>query len=486
MELLHHLVAVAPSPEGQFAEAEPFKKKHLSRYKLAKIVGHRGEMVTPAKIGAGQHCVALHGHPGLDHVPSYKRKDPGKSLTAADLQRFDESLISSTTAPVQQSHCRKNATILRFEGGSSSLTLTDAELLQRGAQNPLAVTKVAAALAEQQVSSSSNYFSSWAARSRFSSAADHLRLRYMKKVGRLFGGPGRGQAEEINLHRLAESKHLFSPAPLHLNNAVAPYLTVLVNSSIMLRGIAGRSMHRHQVIEKDEELIFLFGFRKGTRSNRRRALRELPLVCRCPHCPKCWAQTFLKIRDDIVGIEPSGYLFCSQAGAQLSKKAWASMIKSVGLSLGHNHVTPHSARVSGARHWAGLGLSEALIASMGDWKSIATLRRYIGAALASKHMLVELQEFQSRHAPQEKLQMPPWKIAEQIAKALAIAKPSPFEGGLAMVSKRYKKWHRLGTVVGPSRYWHSLCGVVYNPATMDLQAWGEFGGEDHKCRVCSA
>ena len=290
MEFLHHLVSVAPPAGEQTFVAEPSKKKILSKYKLAKIIGHKGEMVAPAKIGADRHCVALHGYPGLDHVPTYKRKDPGKSLTTADLQRFDESLISSTTASVQQSHCRNIAEILRFEKGAAASTLTELELLEKGAQDPVAVTKVAAALAEQQISSSSNYFSSWAARSRFSSTANHLRLRYMKKVGKLFGGPGRGQAEEFSLHQLAENTFLLSAAPLLLNSGVAPHLAVLINAAIMLRGIAGRSMRRHQLILRNDELVFLFGYRKGTRSNCGRALRELPLSCTCPRsCPKCWA-----------------------------------------------------------------------------------------------------------------------------------------------------------------------------------------------------
>ena len=341
--------------------------------------------------------------------------------------------------------------------------------------------RVGATLAERGISSAGNYLSSWASTASFSPEAERIRCKLLRRVGQQFGRHHRGQSADFEVTNILAHEKFLDALPSKASSAIFPFQATSICALLMFRGITARSMRRKQVrcflIDNSSVVELLIGFRKGHDNNKN--LRRLPLVCCCPStCPHCVVKNYVSLRDRRVGAA-SEFLFCTQKGGPVDKVAWAHMIRFVcGMGAGRPP-TPHACRISGARFWAYRGVSEGVIADLGDWQHLKTLRRYLGGITASRRLQNEL----GRLAQPDTVAPLPMlsSLAEATIRNLAFV-PEP-ASMLALVCRR--KWHKLH-LTGPSRHWTSLCGTRYNPSTMFLQRWGEHDNrKDEICDLCS-
>ena len=422
-------------------------------------------------------------YPDIEFVNTVKRRRKGMPWASDELAEFEKSLIAPTTQIVRQCHKRTVAQILLDEFHDGIPVGQNPEtILEQAAKTPEAVMRVGATLAERGISSTSNYLSSWASTATFSPEAERIRCKLLRRVGQQFGRHQRGQSTDFDLTKILAHEQFLDALPSRAASAVFPFQVTSICALLMFRGITARSLMRTQVrffsLDNTSVVELLIGFRKGYDSNKN--LRRLPLICSCPStCPHCLVRSYVSLRDKRVGAA-AGSLFCTQRGGPVAKAAFAHMIQFVcGVGAHGRPPTPHACRISGARFWAYRGVTEGVIADLGDWKDLKTLRRYLGGITASRRLQSELGRLAQPDvvAPLPMLS----SLAEATIRNLAFV-PEP-ASMLALVCRR--RWHKLH-MTGPSRHWTSLCGTRYNPSTMFLQRWGEHDNrKDEICDLCS-
>jgi hypothetical protein len=87
-------------------------------------------------------------------------------------------------------------------------------------------------------------------------------------------------------------------------------------------------------------------------------------------------------------------VFTTSDGSAVSEAGWSQSFKLVAKHLGissERRMSPHTARLSGARHWSRHGCSEKTVMDLGDWKSVEILRRYVGASGVAQNLVKELE-----------------------------------------------------------------------------------------------
>ena len=163
-------------------------------------------------------------------------------------------------------------------------------------------------------------------------------------------------------------------------------------------------------------------------------------------------------------------------------------ICSEAIGVARKRITPHSARVTGARTWYALGLSTKSIMTLGDWKTERILMWYLGNGHFIWQMSRELRQAQGKPTPAEV----PAAAAQQVvmlpevvkAAISQIASVDPSEMSI-VTQRRPRHWHRT-CLHGPSTGWTTSCGSRFNPATMVIQRWSEFqpSSTDMRCESC--
>ena len=183
--------------------------------------------------------------------------------------------------------------------------------------------------------------------------------------------------------------------------------------------------------------------------------------------------------------DPGLYLFSTVTGKPVADKKYWESFRFVAHFLDEKvagQITPHSARVSGARFWRTLGLSEGLIMSLGDWKSVAVLRRYLGRSGISKLMRQDILMAGTGQNPATTIPCS-LEMSTAVESALSLSK-LPVGKDMAVVTRRRpRKWHRV-CALGPSSQCRTHCGSFYGPATMFIQRLGEKLPEDSFCSSC--
>ena len=264
---------------------------------------------------------------------------------------------------------------------------------------------------------------------------------------------------------------------------VLPMLFVAIVSLIMLRCLAARSLRRNQVRIEEAQITIVFGTRKSDQSNINHRL--VPLACICDAaplgaCPHCLLKMYVKIRDSLV---QSQFLFCTRDGRCLSVRGVSTTVKILMAQLGMVNaqaMTPHSMRISGARHWSCAGLSEESIMALGDWRTLSVLRRYVGLTGLPRKMLMEMK---SRMTQPTTHTVQAAKLPEELENALMAfaVRPKPEDYAIVTNARRPYMFHRV-LCHGPSLRWRTECGQPYNTRTMHVQRWSEFDSDrDEKC-----
>ena len=204
-----------------------------------------------------------------------------------------------------------------------------------------------------------------------------------------------------------------------------------------------------------------------------------PLRCICAadtSCPYCHATEYLKLRSPLGG----SFFITSARQKPVTSRALAATFRKMGALLGMEEivVTPHACRVTGARHWARLGVHETTILIFGDWKSISILRKYLGTASLSSAMAREITSAKNPNS------VPLVEVA-QIRLPPDLLKPQHRDNDtLAVVTKRRpRRWHKV-VIAGPSSGWQTFCGDFVNFHTMHLQMWSEQPADEPTCMKC--
>ena len=455
--------------------------------KEAKLVKERQKLVEEGKGGR---------YPEVGEVESsyqealLRRKDP-RPLTTAEQKRFETSMVSKRTAAVRKSHLKKVTAILRREFLQESRQDSTRVMLEKWFTVD-GITRVSAALAAEGISSAAHYLTTWKGEidekvkiAKKVKKRKRLCARTLKKYGR----PA-SQAVEIPLGVLQSMPWRLRKRALHTGGLMYPGQAALTMSLLMLRGLAARSMRRTQVKTTTRGITLRFGTRKNEQSNR--CIRELPLSCTCRvsaanclHCQVCLHRELTRT------AQPGAtHVFTNEWGKPVTAKALGLTLKAVAKLMEVPEaatVTPHTCRISGARHWAAEGASEGTFASLGDWRNREVLRKYIATTGIAKRLENELSRGRTCEKKEEKasavpVATPVAAIEETNAKLLTLQ----CQKELAIVSRhRPRKWH-LVSAIGPSSAWRTRCGDVFNSSSMDIQWWGEFSPPEERCRSCRA
>lgn len=400
-------------------------------------------------------------------------------LTGEERKRFKEAMTSATTRSSTSSHVKKIAFLLRREKGLTAAGSDEQVLLDHVGEED--VETVGAALAAENISSGANYLCTWAGKIADKKMVPATFSRRRFKVARALRkfGPPCKQAVELPIVAMHSSSLLLRRVALHPGGLVFPVLALVVLALLMLRGIATRSFLRKQVVVHDDRVEVIFGRRKNCQHGaKEHKILELHCMCAFSLCPRCLLAKYMEL---IVEV-PGKRLFSSSRGGVISERALRQTFQEAAKQFGLGGATPHAGRVTGARYWNSKGVSEANIALLGDWKSIASLRRYLGTASLSSNMLKEMEARRPTVSSLPSAVGLPPLVEAALNKMIEI----PNKDELAIVYRRRpRRWHRVKPH-GPSCNWFTWCGDRYNAATMDIQLWQEFDPNDGvQCTKCT-
>jgi hypothetical protein len=470
MQALARLVRLRAAGEEQ----QPARQKQTRA--LAKVVG--SETAKAVKVQRRmseakqtpdvyeERLGEARSHPS--HVP----------LQPEELKRFRDSRVSAGTMKSEASRLRTVKRILdrEFPG-----TKNDAMQETLDAHKNLeGYEVVAASLAMEAKASGPQYLSAWSKVGvRTSAEVDEERLALARTV-RKFGGEIT-QAPELPVQKLASEEALARVQPLHRGGVWMPYTSVLVWCLLMLRGLAFRSLRMRQIKFERGGIVVRFGVRKANQLGHR-SVRSLPLECMCSieprFCVACVFSKYLKVRESLVS---SDYVFTNKNGEALTRRSATQTLKLVGRHLGVLGASQHSCRLSGAKAWASMGLSETSVAVLGDWRSIAVLRRYIGTSGLTRRMIMEISMARSMMPQQRAVGPPVAVLPETLESALRILQQEPPQDlALVVLGRVPRRWHKV-SMLGPSSRWTTGCGQPFS-STMVLQRWCERPRCDELCR----
>ena len=140
-------------------------------------------------------------------------------------------------------------------------------------------------------------------------------------------------------------------------------------------------MRRSQIAEDKDLLEVTMGVRKSAQDGLKNP-RRLPLRCICmttSHCAHCAIKTLRSL----VLQTPSEFMCCTANGRPVTARALGTSFKEVARELqmkfrARDRVSAHSGRITGARLYSKLGVSENTIMGFGDWTNANKFRRYVG------------------------------------------------------------------------------------------------------------
>ena len=232
-----------------------------------------------------------------------------------------------------------------------------------------------------------------------------------------------------------------------------------------------------------DEVVATIGFRKNCQHGNCHP-RILKFRCMCTTsdvCPHCLIKKF----DELLG--PRNFFFGSSKGLAVLESRFRESLRRVGQNFGVVGTTPHSCRITGARHWNSVGITEGTIARMGDWKSVHILRQYLGLSALTADLVREIRNGSqpSRRSATTAggLTIPPQVEAPPLPVKSTGAGIMPFAGFAIATRRLPRHWHHC-VPSGPSRHWWLACGVSYNASTMDIQLWSERQTDEKMCDKC--
>ena len=205
-------------------------------------------------------------------------------------------------------------------------------------------------------------------------------------------GKGPTQSDDLPLEALHSVEDFYRESPLNPGGPIYPYLTVLVCCLWMWRSIASRSFEINDVSNTEDSSYVITGVRKNSQHGRRR-IRRTAIRCLCAVtalCPSCLLAHWVTCRH---ASARGTALMSTTAGLPVKAGPLSMTYGKIATELGlskDNHITPHSARIIGCRHWSGMGASENTIMSMGDWRSPEVLRHYMGTSVAARNLVREV------------------------------------------------------------------------------------------------
>ena len=479
-----HTTGYRPGPlklakEVGYTEAKSAKAKLKSRIaQKAQLSSRR------TRTGRGPVSPYLY-HDWL--LPSSSRKVSEKQpLNVDEIEEFEKTILSPLTEVTRRSHRRKVLTFLTREFRTELRGLSSHRILLK-MHDARGIKRVAASLAASRISSSANYLSSWscyvASAMGIPPEVEVHRKRMMRAL-RKVRGPEE-QAIELPLRRLTRHNDLLREDPW-AGTAILPFLTVLIMCIMMMRGIAARSIMMGHIFENDDIITITFGTRKNEQAGAAlRHRRSVPLTCICradSSCPYCHWKKFLALRRR----RPGKFVFTNQSFGALTIRQLRKTFVLVASALqvaSPSAVTPHSARVTGAVFWTLLGVAEATIMALGDWKCILSLRRYTGCLEICRRMQQEIAYHSAGPQGQQHASAAPKDVAAMIESAMQAIHCQGQPSELGLVVRRRKRWHRCYSA-GPSSGWRTHCGDLFNPATMDVQYLRERQGHELQCHQC--
>ena len=455
--------------------ARPLKLAKVVGLREAKAAKEKQKLLLAQKAQPSKRMTRKGRRPYLYHdwlLPASGRKfSDTEPLKEDELEDFEKTLISPLTEVTRRSHRRKIVLFLAREFKTELRGLSSHRILLK-MHDARGIKRVAASLAAARISSAANYLSSWScyvASSQVIPPVVEVHRKRLMKALRKVRGPEE-QAIEIPLRRLSRHFNLLREDPW-AGTAILPFLTVMIMCIMMMRGIAARSIMMGHIIENSDMITITFGTRKNEQAGAvLRHRRSVPLVCICrvdSSCPYCHWKKFLALRRR----RPGKFVFINQCFGPLSVRQLRRTFVLVASALQvptPSGVTPHSARVTGAVFWTLLGVSEATIMALGDWKCFLSLRRYTGCLEICRRMQQEIAFHTSGPQGQQHASAAPKDVAAMIESAMQAIHCEGQPSELGLVVRRRKRWHRC-YAAGPSSGWRTHCGDLFNPATMDVQ-----------------
>jgi len=302
---------------------------------------------------------------------------------------------SPRTLVTRRSHLRQITMALKRAGAiPRSMKIKDAALKCYSIKGIDIVTR---ALMKKKIKTGGAYLRTWKnfmARVETPAAhiVQHLELGVRALKRQLANQPVR-QAPELDLIRMCKDTAIdeqweSTATPLVSAGPIHPLWTVLVCSVFMLRSINARSMKLDQFkVDVKARIVELeLRCRKNAIDGRP---HHIMLSCTCgmaPVCPYCLGKGYMDRRLKFGGDQ----LFINNRALPISRRALAQTYNELELYSKGAAPKPHSARISGARYWTRMGLSLETTASIGAWSDIKTLKHYIGAAVLTMRMSMEL------------------------------------------------------------------------------------------------
>ena len=412
--------------------------------------------------------------------------EPEAKLTSAEMEQFRQELLADSTRETRASHKRSILRLMRREYPQSTRQRTDKEVLSQ--INGDTIERMYAALLYEGKTSASHYVSSWVCDADDEVAGSPALMRMRRRLARQANKFLRHrQAEDLPLERLARREDVCRRKELHPGGPEYPLLAVLLSSLCMFRGKTWRSMDNDQCDVQGHEVSVRIGIRKNEQggNNEGKGLKYA-LGCICATsalCPHCWWKCFLQK----TGQGQAQKMFATRLGKTMTITGMRQTWRKVGRLLRCEKVTPHSGRVAGARYWTKQGAAEATIAAFGDWRSVENLRRYVATAGLTTRLRRELGMVKtiSTMALETKKDMPDDDDAVRLEGKTHAGK---LELAMVVTRRKPRKWHTLRVCAGPSSHWMAKCGTRFNPVTMELQLWNEFGVEPNTnvaCDLCT-
>ena len=290
---------------------------------------------------------------------------------------------------------------------------------------------------------------------------------------------------------------------------VWPFISVMVDSLFMWRARTSRSLQCGDVeaiASPPISMTVTTGVRKNCQQGRRR-VRKTTIHCVCAmhaFCPVCLLHQLMSNRYS----DTQRPVFVSRAGTAISESNWARNFRMVAAALGLSsalRISPHSARLSGARHWSRHGCSEKTIMDLGDWKSLDILRRYLGASGVGANLQSQLQQFSDKleHVPVERtLKFKSIKKKQSVCFALdelamtvraavssarlsshhaqisgpTAAAATPLKASETLIVSRHaiqsmQKAHRMNPQSCCRETWKTFCGWKYGQGNCEAMSW---------------
>ena len=445
-----------------------------------------------------------------------RHRSKSQPLSNEEVAVFRAARYSPRTLKTRKSHLKKISRLLRRERARCRLPPeSDFDIGEQ--YTPENIETISAAMAAEGIGTARNYLSSWKSAAPLSHASDAATSRATMAAASSLKKFGKGptQSDDLPLGALHNVDDFYRQAPLNPGGAIFPYLTVMVCCLWMWRSIASRSLEINDVSNTEDSSCVITGARKNSQHGRRR-IRRTTIRCLCAVtslCPSCFLEHLVTCRH---ASARGTALMSTTAGLPVKAGPLSVTYGKIATELGlskTNHITPHSARITGCRHWSRMGASENTIMTMGDWRSAEVLRHYLGTSVAAQNLLREVQAAAATEAAPTRLTR---KRARQVGprgvqgrdnalpggnrprvaskafdmndiemamrRAITTARghtiatdvpPDMLEQNLAVASLRPPhRWHHL-CAPGGDAPWRTRCGSTYEPATMSLRRWSE-------------